>query len=880
VRANCSLAKLILAALKNKGECDRSVFAERLIQQEYVNSLNCEEKVDEICFSEPMCDNLKITNCSLYFSEIKLISTLTGIKLFIPAIYNGTAPYQYTWTYNDVIFDLANGSSVNDAELFLDWKNGNITTEFTIGLKIVDANGCIFEVSKDLEYCQPCVSPTITIEYDDCWSHIGNNDYLLKITPVFSCAGLPEYQNYLSNIYISSPDISIVKDVENYWNLKVNDIAAFKALNCGDNGKIYFGKSNAREIYEYDVNTGDATFKFALPAGGVYNHPILGSTPISYNTGDGDIAVTANKIFFLNWFTAPDPTGTFPIDYACVGRYDIDWNTLALTNFTMIVEPSGVNYVDGFAFSLEAVSDDLILVDWYQGAVSGGFLPATQNEVREYDFSLLTFTTFIDTIATFNNMTGCNDIAFDGTHVYMLMVDLTNNPTIIYNIRKFDYLTKALVSSSAPISFSIISMTPPGIAVLDGKVYVAEDFGNVLVYDATTLNYLYNKDITNINIRGTVPPIAPTDAISGFGQISSTPSTNLEINYTVNYNECNVAKSESVTEDFPCDIPVCCEDCELDLDITFADCYTPHSDGGLVGGAVEVTITSNGCVNVNNIDFLTATVTDTTPASTNILKFVKISNKWHIMSSENAWLAGNINISFNYDVCGVTKNYSANFGRNDINLCCADCPEENAFTVTIADCYDNIPLDGIHIIADYTINCQGWTNSSGVTVSIRKNGVQIGTMSPYNNGYRIIFDTNDFSEICGVELLLVSKLDDCQGDPTWFYNTFTIPCELPECEPCVDCDNENEASYNLNVNDLCWSETTPLLSKYEAVIPNVFTCNGKILKVKSITVVGTNGCAYHTAMRDGIWYLTVDKTCADTNPAATITLKICWNDCD
>jgi len=70
------------------------------------------------------------------------------------------------------------------------------------------------------------------------------------------------------------------------------------------------------------------------------------------------------------------------------------------------------------------------------------------------------------------------------------------------------------------------------------------------------------------------------------------------------------------------------------------------------------------------------------------------------------------------------------------------------------------------------------------------------------------------------------------------------------------------------------------LSKYEAVIPNVFTCAGKLLKVKSIVVTSSSGCAYHTAMRDGIWYLQVDKSCADANPSSIISLRICWNDCD
>lgn len=875
--AKCSITKLILAALKNKEECDRIVFAERLIQQEYVNILDCVEKVDEICFSEPVCDNLKIKNCSLYFSEIKLISTLTGIKLFVPAIYNGTAPYQYTWTYNDVIFDLANGATINDAELFLDWVNGNIVTDFTVGLKIVDANGCIFEVDKDLEYCQPCVSPTIAIEYDNCWSHIGNNDYLLKITPSFTCAGLPEYQNYLSNIYISSPDISIVKDVNNNWNLKVNDIAAFKALNCGDSGKIYFGKSNAREIYEYDVNTGDATFKFTLPPTVIYNHPLNGSTPVPLNSGDGDIAVTANKIFFLNWFTALDPTGVFPMEYSFIGRYDIDWNTLVLSNFTMIPEPSGASYEDGFAVSLEAVSDDLVLVDWYQGAVSGGFLPATQNEIREYDFSLLVNTTFIDINATFNNMTGCNDIAFDGTHVYMLIADFSVGAD--YTICKFDYTTQALVSTSPSISFSINAVAPPGIAVLDGKVYVTEDFGNVLVYDATTLNYLYNKDITNINIRGTVHPIPPADAISGFAQRASTPSSNLQIDYTVTYNECGVVSSESLTEDFPCDIPVCCEDCELDLDVTFADCYTPHSDGGLVGGAVEVTITSNGCVNVNNIDFLTATVTDTTLGSTNILKFVEIDNKWHILSSENAWPVGNINITFTYNICGVEKNYSANFGRNDIIECCVDCPEENAFSLVLGNCYEQL-VDEINIPVTYTINCPDWVETDALIKGvIRENSLQVGTVIVVDGIHKIKFN-NTLIAICDREFEVSMKIDDCLGDGYWFPGTITIPCTLPVCAPCVDCDNQNEATYNINLVDLCWSETVAGLSKYEAVIPNVFICNGKVLKVSSITVLSTTGCQYHTSQIDGIWYLQVDKTCADNNPAANLVLKICWNDCD
>lgn len=876
--AKCSLAKLILAAIKNKGECDRSIFAERLIQQEYVNTLNCEEKIDEICFNEPVCDNLKLTDCNLSISEIKLSGTPTGIKLFVPTIFNGTAPYQYTWTYSDTVFTLSSGSTVNDAELFLDWLNGNIATDFTIGLKLTDANGCIYEVESELEFCQACLAPVLEINYGDCWNHIGNNDYLLKITPSFTCVGFPQYQNYLSNIYISSPDISIVKDGNNDYNLKVNDINAFRAANCGDNGKVYFGKLNAREIYEYDVNTGDATFKLTLPPTVVYNHPINGSTIVPLASGDGDIAVTANKIFFNNWFTALDPTGAFSMDYSFIGRYDIDWNTLTLSNFIMIEEPSGTNFVDRFYVSLEAIDDDKVLVDFAQGLQAGGFLPATQYEIREYDFSTLTNTTFIDVTTVLGANSGINDIAFDGTHVYMLEGIFSGGLT--FRIRKFNYATSALVTSSMPISLSINAQSPKGIAVLDGKVYVAEDFGNVLVYDATTLNYLYNKDITNINIRGTAPPLAPTDAISGFAQIPSTPSANLQIDYSVAYNECGISKLDIITRDFPCEVPVCCVDCELDLYITFADCYIPHSDGGLVGGAVEVTIVSNGCVNVNDIDFLNATVVESAIVTTNILKFVKISNKWHILSSESSWPSGVINISFPYTVCGVAKIYSANFGKNDIVQCCEDCPSGNAFTVTISYCYDNIPLDGIYIIADYSINCPGWTNSSGVTVSVRKNGVEIGTMVPYLGGYRIMFTTNDFSEICGVELELASKIDDCQGDSTWFYNTLTIPCGLPTCEPCVDCDNANEASYNIAINELCWSETVSGLSKYEAVIPNVFMCNGKLLKVSSITVTSSSGCIYHTVQRDGIWYLTVDKNCADTNPNAVISLRICWNDCD
>jgi hypothetical protein len=421
-------------------------------------------------------------------------------------------------------------------------------------------------------------------------------------------------------------------------------------------------------------------------------------------------------------------------------------------------------------------------------------------------------------------------------------------------------------------------MSPPGIAVLDGKIYVAEEYGNVLVYDAVTFNYLYNKNITNINIRGTVPPAAPLDAISGMAQIPPSPSENLQINYTVDYNECGEIKNITLTEDFPCDIPVCCEDCELELNITFADCYIPYSDEGIVGGAVEVTITSNGCVNVNDIDFETAVVTDNTLGTSNILKFVKIDNKWHILSSESSWPAGMISVIFGYTVCGISKNYSGTFGRNDIIECCADCPEENAFTVTIEDCYQT--LEGITILADYTINCPGWTNTIGVVASVIKNGVQIGTITTYGAGYRIEFSTIDISEICGIELQLTSNIDDCNGDPTLFYSTLTIPCDIAECGPCVDCDNPNEANYIININDLCWSETNPLLSKYEAVIPNVFTCAGKILKVSSITVISSTGCPYTTVVRDGIWYLTVDKTCADINPNSTISLRICWNDCD
>lgn len=874
----CSLQRLILASIQNKEECDRSIFAERLIQQEYVNTLDCDEKVDEICFHEPVCDNLKQTDCNLYFSEIKLSGTPTGIKLFVPTIFNGTAPYQYTWTYDNTIFNLAIGASINDAELLLDWINGNIVTEFTIGLKLIDANGCIFEANKDLEYCQSCLSPSLSMSYGNCWKHIGNNDYLLKITPSFSCSGLPDYNDYLSNIYVSSPDITIVKDGNNDWNLKVTDIAAFKLANCGDNGKIYFGKSMAREIYEYDVNTGDATFKLVLPPTVVYNHPINGSTPVPLNTGDADIAVTTNKIFFINWFTALDPTGTFPMDYSFIGRYDIDWNTLVLSNFIMIEEPSGVNYIDGFYVSLEAVSDDLVLVDWMQGMQPGGFLPATQYEIREYDFSTLSNTTFLDINATYGVNSFSNDIAFDGTHVYVLIGDVSGGLT--FRIRKFEYATGNLVASSALVSFSINAQSPPGIAVLDGKIYLAEDFGNVLVYDTVTLNYLYNKDITNINIRGTVPPLAPTDGISGFAQMPSTPSANLEIDYTINYNECGVTKSALLTEDFPCSIPICCVDCELYLDVTFSDCYKPASSEGLVGGAVEVTIASNGCVNVGAIDFEAAVVTDTTLGSTNTLKFVKIDNKWHILSSDSSWAERKINVSFQYTVCGVVKNYSANFGRNDITQCCEDCPIDNAFNLTIGDCYEIVD-EWIHINASFAINCQNCTESDGIIKAyIRKNGVDVGSLIALNGGYRLRMFTIDFSEICDIEFEVAAQLEDCDGNEYWRYSTLTIPCQLPECQPCVDCDNSNEASYSINVNELCWSETVAGLSKYEAVIPNVFTCAGRILKVKSIVVTSSTGCAYHTAVRDGIWYLQVDKNCADTNPNSTISLRICWNDCD
>ena len=870
----CSLPQLVINFIDHIGPDSQEL--ESVIIQNYINSLNCNTK-EIICVSkyDTICEDTVNNLCKLFINSLTIESTPTGIKI-TPVIFNSFGTITYNWTFDPTKFTLPSGKTVTDPVLFLDWINGNIVTDFEVSLKIVDAKGCNYEIDKEISYCEPCLEPTLSMDYGPCWSYIGNDDYLLKITPEFSCTGLPNYNDYLTNIYVSSPDISIVKDTNNDWNLKVKDINAFKALNCGNDGRIYFGKSFAREIYEYNVNTGDATFKLTFPPSVVYNHPTLGSITVPLNTGDGDIAVTANKIFFLNWFTAPDPTGTFPIDYSFVGRYDIDWNTLVLSNFTMIAEPSGADYEDGFYVSLEAVSDNLVLVDWVQGMQPGGFLPATEYEIREYNFSTLTYTIFSDITALYGVDSCVNDIAFDGTHVYMLQGNFTSTPVFI--IRKFNYITKALVASSSPLSFSINAVSPPGIAVLDGKIYVAEDFGNVLVYDATTFNYLYNRDITNINIRGTVPPAAPLDAISGMGQIPPSPSENLQINYTVDYNECGEIKTITLTEDFPCDIPVCCEDCELDLNITFADCYIPYSDEGIVGGAVEVTITSNGCVNVNDIDFEGAVVTDNTLGTSNILKFVKIDNKWHILSSESSWPAGMISVIFGYTVCGVSKNYSGTFGKNDIIECCADCPEENAFTVTIADCYEI--LEGITILADYTINCPGWTNTIGVVASVIKNGVQIGTITTYGAGYRIEFSTNDISEICGIELQLTSNIDDCNGDPTLFYSTLTIPCDIAECGPCVDCDNPNEANYNININDLCWSETNPSLSKYEAVIPNVFTCAGKILKVSSITVLLSTGCTYTTVVRDGIWYLTVDKTCADINPNSTINLRICWNDCD
>lgn len=149
---NCNITK-VTSALTAKQRFGLKCFEKdslNIFLQTYLTSLGCDER-QYICLNdtEP-CDTLKSFICLFYIFNIEVTVSETGFDFNVDEFHKGTAPYTYVWTYDAAIFNLADGATVNDAILKLEWAdplNVPSDTDTVVSVIVKDANGCISEES-------------------------------------------------------------------------------------------------------------------------------------------------------------------------------------------------------------------------------------------------------------------------------------------------------------------------------------------------------------------------------------------------------------------------------------------------------------------------------------------------------------------------------------------------------------------------------------------------------------------------------------------------------------------------------------------------------------------------------------------------------------
>lgn len=164
VIANCNLTANVVALLA-KQKFGLKCFSKEdsnIFLQSYINSLGCPVK-QNVCIenSEP-CDNVMSFLCKFYIFKLNILTTPVGFNFNVDEYHQGQAPYQYSWSFDDTIFELVPGNTAQNTTLKLRWKNGNIPSSVSsvVSVTVQDKNGCIAS-----ESCEVTMTSSYQVGY-------------------------------------------------------------------------------------------------------------------------------------------------------------------------------------------------------------------------------------------------------------------------------------------------------------------------------------------------------------------------------------------------------------------------------------------------------------------------------------------------------------------------------------------------------------------------------------------------------------------------------------------------------------------------------------------------------------------------------------------
>lgn len=146
VAVKCNITSLALKKLNELYWGNKYKGVDNLIIENYIYSLSCSGL--EMCYTEEDdCSNPTIVlNCNLNIALISNTINQNVITFYIKDtdFTGGLAPFTYQWTYEQSDFD--NSGDINVSESVLSVKLGKrlelLVT--SISVKVVDANGCIY----------------------------------------------------------------------------------------------------------------------------------------------------------------------------------------------------------------------------------------------------------------------------------------------------------------------------------------------------------------------------------------------------------------------------------------------------------------------------------------------------------------------------------------------------------------------------------------------------------------------------------------------------------------------------------------------------------------------------------------------------------------
>ena len=813
----CSLPSIVTEYLNTK-DTDLEVN----IIKHFANNLNCLE--DPLCIKETeKCNSVNIHNCKLYIKEFQ-ISFINDIYTITPILVNNIGNIQYNWDINTTLLNYVNGTNSTSNIIQVSTVDDSVTL-VDINLTVLDEEGCNDSILTISNFCGDCLETDLEIEFltEDCWKEI-NGEYLIPIHFKNVCESDEDFLNKIKNVTVTSTDIG-VKKIGSTWYIYSTDLQADIDRICKEEFLYMFYKGN---LVMYDVANN------TLPGG------FFGNI-IQPGTITGGIALSDNIFYMLNGNTLE----AFSIVKTPFSKTTLYTKTLTLGS----VSGNGMTSIDDGSI-LGLTADATIL-----------FINNISTEIWIYDTVSQQETLFLN--ITDPSVDSVWDMMINGNNLFVSCMDNLGNSSL----RVYDIITKTLLQNTAfpyPIH-AIMKFDSIYFYVVDGN-------SNNLVRLEFLPNGLFNTGgttttITNFGIDFPYYGVGSLDSVEGS-----------EIDIKVDYTYCNNIQSVTNMVEFPCENPLCCETCELDLDITYLeDCLIPHVLGGVEGYKVEINITHIGCddliLNTSQIYFDNNNVTGIT-----LLQVITEGNKTYLFS-EHIDIT-DLTYYYDYVSCDENKTFTRNLTSTINTLCCETCELDYTFSTGISDtaCIKE-ETTYWEIEGFANINCPtDSTLGSLTTFDIMDGTIKIGEVIKISGiAYFRIDNIYTLSNICNKSLYLRTERTECGSLIEYTSNNFGISCDLELCDECYDCDDPNLVNYSLDINDLCFSQNN--LGEWEALLPNYLEClNEKITDFTMSVIATPTGCTFTTKKVNGQWYLVFTGNCTEL-ANGTLTIQICWNEC-